>query len=113
KTRDVWVEYCGLGAYYAGSDCNGWILDGLFGINCGVLQPTPNEVVAAGYVGLGGHVLHDRSLASGTVRGLYAQLSSGRPILKNGLGRMFVDSCYEELGSRSYFTSGTTWIVGG
>lgn len=115
KVRDVFVEYCGLGAYYAGDNNNGWLLDGLFAINCGTLQPTPNDAATAGYTDLGGHCLHDVSLASGVVAGFYAQLSTGRCILKNGLGRMTILSGYEELGSggRAHCTGGTTTILGG
>lgn len=113
--RDVFVEYCGVGAYYAGDNCNGWLLDGLFAINCGTLQPTPNDADAAGYTNLGGHCLHDVSLASGVVSGFYAQLSTGRCVLKNGLGRMTIVSGYEELGSggRAHCAGGTTTILGG
>lgn len=115
KVRDVFVEYCGLGAYYAGDNCNGWLLDGLFVINCGTLMPTPNDAATAGFTNLGGHCLHDVSLASGVLAGFYAQLSTGRCILKNGLGRLTILSGFEELGSggRAHCVGGTTTILGG
>lgn len=111
----VFIEYCGLGAYYAGDNCNGWVLDGFFAINCGTLMPTPEAAAAAGYTNLGGHCLHDVSLASGVYSGSYAQLSTGRCVLKNGLGRLTIVSGFEELGSggRAHCVGGTTTILGG
>lgn len=89
------ANYCGLGCYIQGDDSNGYGIWQLWGLNLGTLQPTPNAVVAANYRGLGGHILHCNSLASGRISNFYAQLSSGRPILKTGLGLMSVGGFQE------------------
>jgi hypothetical protein len=106
-------NYCGGGVYVQGDDTNGYHINRLWGENLGTLQPTPNVATAAGFVGLGGHLLHCHSMASGKVENLYAQLSTGRPILKTGLGRMTVESSYEEVGQRLYNRSGTVVVTGG
>lgn len=109
----VYAEYCGCGVYTAGDNSNGWELGRLFAINLGTLQPTPNAAAAAVYSGLGGHVLVDCSLAGGLVRSLYAQLSSGRPVQKTGLGRTTLLSCYTEVTDLANCTGGYTLCLGG
>lgn len=113
RLRRVFVEYCGLGAYLAGDNCNGWTLDGLFVINAGTLQPTPTIAAGAGYTDLGGHGIHDRSLGSGTISGYYVQLSTGRVILKNGLGRLALLGCYQEIPYAAHSTGGVVTQIGG
>lgn len=110
----VVVNYCGLGVYVQGDDTNGYEIHQAWGLNLGTLQPTPNDVIANGYINGGGHVLHCNSLASGLVRNLYSQLSTGRPILKTGLGIMAAVSCYSEtVECFSKNTGGTVTVVGG
>lgn len=98
------IVYCGMGAFVSGDDANGFVIDGGFwGTNLGVLLPTPNEGDLAvrqanpGDYG-GGHLLHEHSMAGGCVIGLYAQTSTGYPVLKNGLGLLTLVSCYSENG---------------
>ncbi len=109
----VFAEYCGLGVYLVGDNCNGWMLDGLFAINLGMLQPTPNLALAADYQGLGGHCVHDRSEASGLLQNMYIQTSTGRPVLKTHTGRLAVVSCFSELLVPSINSSGMAWTIGG
>jgi len=97
RIRELNAQYCGLGIAIAGDDASAWTIDGLSVLNMGTLQPTPNTVIAAGYTDLAGHAIHDHSLGSGTVSNLYIQTSSGRPILKNGLGRMVCLTCNQEV----------------
>lgn len=113
KVRDCYHDWCGVGAAIQGSDANGWLVSGMFAINIGTLLPTPNDASAAGYVGLGGHCIHDKSLAGGEISHCYFQLSSGRPILANGLGHLTVVSSFQEIDSDCLFNCTEAIIVGG
>lgn len=113
RVHHIYAEYCGVGAYYSGENCNGWLLDALFAINIGTIQPTPDIVVAARYQGLGGHGLHDRSQASGQLSSFYEQTSTGRPILKNGTGRLTCLSCFYELVPNARNSNGHVLSIGG
>ncbi len=109
----VVVNYCGLGVYVAGDDANGWEINRLWGLSLGTFIPTPATVIANGYTDGGGHILCDHSLGSGLVSNLYAQLSTGRAILKTGLGRMTCVSCFTEVDLPSHFSAGGATLIGG
>ncbi len=116
RLHELFTQYCGVGVYVSGDNCNGWTLDGLFAINIGTLQPTPNAAAAAGYTNLGGHILHNSSLGSGLVSNMYAQLSTGRAIHSTSPGVMSVESCFQELDAtygRIYGLTGSIVTKGG
>ena len=117
RIRDVSTWYCGLGIYLGGDNCNGWTLDAFNAMNMGSLHPSPLHTFPYRDGARGGHIVHDHSMASGRVVDLYAQLSTGASILKTGIGRMTVDSCYHELGSelfnQAYNRAGIMIVVGG
>jgi hypothetical protein len=103
-------QFCGLGLYFQGSDANGYRVDYFWGIHLGTLVPTPDIASGASYEGLGGHNVHCHSQASGRISAGYAQLSSGMPILKTGLGRMGLGSVFQELNDEC-FSKNTGGVV--
>lgn len=116
RCKDSFIEYCGVGIYAAGDNANGWNIEGFSGINLGTLLPTPNVASGAGFTNLGGHCIHDSTLGGGAIRDAYFQLSTGRSILKTGLGRTSIKACVNELdptGGQSALMTGTVWIDGG
>lgn len=111
RARELSVAFCGGGVYTGGSDANGWTINGLFGTGIGTLLPTP--AAAYGANGLGGHILVDKSDAGGRVSDLYAQTSTGRPVLKTGNGLLTIISSYTELIQIAHAPGGYTHAVGG
>lgn len=116
RCKDPFIEYCGVGIYSAGDNANGWEISGLSDINIGTLLPTPNVAAGAGYTNLGGHSIHDATLAGGAARDCYFQLSTGRAVLKTGLGRTSLKACVTELdpdGGKCVLKNGAVWLDGG
>jgi hypothetical protein len=111
KWIDVFAEFAGCGIHLAGSDCNGWRISNLWTSGMGALHPTPNA--AAGLTGLGGHGVHDVSQGGGVIDNSYFQVSSGRPILQNGLSILTCISCYQEVTDPSRFRGHNVTTIGG
>lgn len=111
-------SYCGLGVALQGDDSNGWLVQRISGINVGVNLPTPTAGAAftgatdPGVAGGGGHILFDSSQAGCACVGLYAQTSSGFPVLKRSTADSMFLGCYSENG-KGYFTGGQSVILGG
>ena len=105
---DIRGSYVGLVCHVAGSDSNGFRITRLWGINVGSLMPTPDAVSSGNWLaagGGGGHLLHDHSLASGSCSDGYVQTSTGRPVLKTGLGRLELSSMFQEIPGLSHASS--------
>jgi hypothetical protein len=115
----IYGHTCGGVLALLGSDCNAWTVNGVDGIYCGLYHPSATTFVQnSGTLpypdgGRGGHILVDRSDGGGAVMSLYGQLSSGKPIVKNGNGRSTFVSCGDEYGPRPFFSGGASFILGG
>ncbi len=117
RMKEVITFNVGLGVFTAGDDVNGWTIDNLYTFYCGwalsIAQGFTPSVSLFGSEG--GHAIHEHSLGGGTIKDLYCQTSTGRPILKDSTGTVTALGCFSELTYPCKFaaTGAAVMILGG